>query len=606
MTLFAALNGYYDRLAERGDVPPFGFSMERISYAVVLSPGGEPVEVTDLRILSGKKPKPRPLMVPQFFGRSGTKPPPYFLCDHTRFLFGVGADKTTGARAESPAYFAAFKDRHLAAIDGSNDEGLVALRNFLTLWTPDAFQSPLFNDAMLDQYMVFMLDGDRNTAGQPRFLNDRPAARRLWEKELAAKKGDEGFCLVTGEWGPITALHPLIKGVWGAQTGGARIVSFNSKAFTSYDKSDGLNAPVSEAVTFGYGTALNTLLKEGSGNRLQVGDATVAFWADTSGGEESAQKAETLFSEFLDPPRPEDAEEARRIKDVLIPVSQGRPVREIDPMLDERTRFFILGLSPNIARLSVRFWLEDSFGAIAEHIGQHWRDLEIKPDPWRTAPSVWALLRETALMGKSDNVAPLLGGEVMRAILTGGRYPRSLLAAVVTRIRAGDEITGAKAAICKACLNRDSRLGSKKEEELPVSLNRDEANAGYRLGRLFAVLENTQRAALGKVNASIRDRYFGAASATPASVFPMLLRNSTHHLAVLRKGDKARLGGWFEGEIGEILGGLGASFPRSLRIEDQGRFAIGYYHQRYAGKTEAPVSAADTADASADKTDSED
>ena len=180
----------------------------------------------------------------------------------------------------------------------------------------------------------------------------------------------------------------------------------------------------------------------------------------------------------------------------------------------------------------------------------------------------------------------------MRAILTGGRYPRSLLSAVITRMRAGDPVNGAKAAICKACLNRDPRPGSKKEE-LPVSLNRDEASPGYRLGRLFAVLEGAQRAALGTVNATIRDRYFGAASATPASVFPMLLRNSTHHLAVLRKGDKAKLGGWFEGEIGQILGGLDAAFPRSLRIEDQGRFAIGYYHQRYGGKSgaasDAPV-----------------
>ena len=605
MTLFAALNGYYDRMAERGDVPPFGYSMERISYAVVLSPAGQPVEVMDLRILSGKKPKARSLTVPQFFGRSGTRPPPYFLCDHTRFLFGVGADKTTGGRSESPAYLAAFRERHLAAIDGSNDEGLVALRNFLTLWKPEAFQAPLFNDAMLDQYMVFMLDGDRNAAGQPRFLHDRPAARRLWEKELATKTGDVGFCLVTGGWGPITALHPLIKGVRDAQTGGARIVSFNSKAFTSYAKHDGFNAPVSDAVTFGYGTALNSLLREGSGNRLQIGDTTVAFWADSSGGEESAQAAEKLFSDLLDPPRPEDADEAQRIKDILLPVSQGRPMREIDPKLDERTRFFVLGLSPNIARLSVRFWLEDSFGAIADHIGQHWRDLEIKPDPWRTAPSAWALSCETALLRKADNVAPLLAGEMMRAILTGGRYPRSLLAAVITRIRAGDEVSGAKAAICKAVLNRDSRLGSKKEKELPVSLNRDEANPAYRLGRLFAVLENAQRAALGKVNATIRDRYFGAASATPASVFPMLLRNSTHHLAVLRKGDKAKLGGWFEGEIGEILGGLDAAFPRSLRIEEQGRFAIGYYHQRYTGKAEAAPDAAAEA-AAPDTTDSED
>ncbi|RUQ76130.1 type I-C CRISPR-associated protein Cas8c/Csd1 [Azospirillum doebereinerae] len=609
--MLAALNGYYDRLADRGDVPPFGYSTERIAYFITLSPTGEPMKPEPWQSLSGKKPEPRPTAVPQSFKRPGITPRSFFLWDNTKFALGLGLDKTTKRRVAHPANWAAFQALHRRLLAGTEDAGLLALLGFLDAWSEERFEAAGFTDAMLDQNMVFMLDGDRNESGQPRFLHDRPAARRIWERQVADGAGSESLCLVTGTVQPVARLHPAIKGVMGAQSSGASIVSFNNDAFESYGKAQGLNAPVSEAAAFGYGTALNAMLARGSGNRLQVGDATVVFWADTSGGEAAAQAAETLFADLLDPPRPDEAGEAQKIKDTLRPLGEGRPLREIDPKLDERTRFFILGLSPNIARLSVRFWLEDSFGAVAEHIGQHWRDLEIKPDPWRTAPSAWALSCETALQRKSDNVAPLLAGELMRAILTGGRYPRSLLAAVITRIRAGDEITGAKAALCKACLTRDSRLGSKKEEELPVSLNRDEANAGYRLGRLFAVLENTQRAALGKVNASIRDRYFGAASATPASVFPMLLRNSTHHLAVLRKGDKARLGGWLEGEMAQILGGIGTLFPRSLRIEDQGRFAIGYYHQRYAGKADAPAPSGLPSDApaaapAAATTDSED
>lgn len=600
MTMLAALNGYYDRLADQGKVPPFGYSTERISHFITLSPAGKVVEVGTWQFHSGKKSEPRPTAVPQSFKRPGVTPRSFFLWDKTQFALGLGLDKTTKQRAAFPANWAAFQTLHRKLLAGTEDAGLLALLGFLDWWSVDRFEDPTlgFKSEMLDQNLVFKLEGD---AG---FLHDRPAARRIWERQVADGAGGESLCLVTGAMQPVARLHPAIKGVMGAQSSGASIVSFNNDAFESYGKAQGLNSPVSEAAAFGYGTALNAMLARGSGNRLQVGDATVVFWADTSGGEEAAQAAEAAFQDLLAPPPPSDADTAQEIKDRLSLIRQGKSARGL--RLDERTRFFILGLSPNIARLSVRFWLEDKFVTIARHVDQHWKDLEIEPAPWRTEPPVWRLLCETALMGKSDNVAPLLGGEAMRAILTGGRYPRSLLAAVITRIRAGDEITGAKAAICKACLNRDSRLGSKKEEELPVSLDRNEANAGYRLGRLFAVLENTQRAALGKVNASIRDRYFGAASATPASVFPMLLRNSTHHLAVLRKGDKAKLGGWFEGEMAQILGGLGTSLPRSLRIEDQGRFAIGYYHQRYAGKADAPLPAAEDDTAAADTTDSED
>lgn len=587
MTVLAVLNGYYGRLADRGEVPPFGYSTERIAHIIVLSPDGEPVEILPWQSLSGKKAEPRPAAVPQSFKRPGTTPRSFFLWDNGKFVLGLGLDKATRQRVAHPANHAAFQELHRRLLAGTEDAGLVALLRFLDVCAADHFDACGFTDAMLDQNFMFMLDGDRNDRGEPRFLHDRPAARRIWERAVAEGAGGEGICLVTGTRQPIARLHPAIKGVMDAQSSGASIVSFNNDAFTSYGKEQGLNAPVSEAAAFGYGAALNALLARGSGNRLVIGDATTVFWADASGGEESAKKAEVLFHDLLSPPPAEDADEAQAIRNALLPVSQGRPVREIAPELDERTRFYVLGLSPNIARLSVRFWLEDSFAAIAERVGRHWEDLRIDPAPWRTAPAVWMLLRETAPLGKTENIAPQLAGEVMRAILTGGRYPRSLLAAVITRMRAGDPVNGVKAAICRACLNRDSRLGTKKTEEIPVSLNRDEANPAYRLGRLFAVLEGAQRAALGDVNASIRDRYFGAASATPASVFPMLLRNSNHHLAVLRKGDKPRLGGWFEGEIGQILGGLDSGFPRSLRIEDQGRFAIGYYHQRYSGKAAA-------------------
>ena len=355
-------------------------------------------------------------------------------------------------------------------------------------------------------------------------------------------------------------------------------MSFDKDAFKSFGKERGANAPVSERAAFAYTTSLNTLLERGSRQRIRIGDATTLFWADASGNEAKASAAEGFFLDVLFGP-PTDEEEAAKIRDKLAAVTQGRPLVEVDPEVDEDTRFFVLGLAPNAARLSIRFWYEGSIGAISRRIGEHWRDLHLEPTPWRTTPSARRLLYETAVQRKAENIPPTLTGAVMRAILSGGRYPRSLLTAVIVRMRTDKEITGLRTAICKASLARDHRLGF-EEEDVPVSLNPEETNPGYRLGRLFAVYENVQRAALGNVNATIKDRFFASASATPASVFPLLERSASNHIASLRKGDKGGLAHWFEKEIDSIFSGVGSTFPRSLRLEDQGRFAIGYHHQR--------------------------
>ncbi|WP_247881395.1 type I-C CRISPR-associated protein Cas8c/Csd1 [Skermanella sp. TT6] len=606
--MLAALNFHYDRLADKGEAPPFGYSTEGIGFVITLNADGTVAGTTDLRDPTSKKRPPRPMAVPQSFKRPGVTPRSFFLWDNTKFTLGLGGDKATGEAARFDAHFAAFRERHEKSLDGTDDPGLLALLNFLAWWTHERFVPDLFTASMLDQNIVFALDGDRREEGQgPRFLHDRPAARLIWQRELAAAAGARQTCLVTGETAPIARLHPSIKGVWGAQSSGASLVSFNLDAFESYGKSQGDNAPVSEAAAFGYGTALNTLLARGSRNRVQIGDSSVVFWADASRcGEAAAKRIEQLAAGLIDPPRyddededeaPEDREEAARLRHSLEQVAAGRPVQDITPELDPATRFYVLGLAPNAARLSVRFWHETTLGSFVEAIHDHWQDMQIEPRAWRGQPAAWALLRETAVLRKAENIQPLLEGELMRSILTGTRYPRSLLAATLLRIRAGEEVNGPRAAICKACLARDKRIGRLEKQsedtlEIPedklVSLDRTEIDPAYRLGRLFAVLENVQRSALGKLNASIRDRYFGAASATPASVFPLLLRGANHHLSVLRrKTDTGGLAVWFEREVGEIVDALPMSLPRHLRLEDQGRFVVGYYHQRNARKAEA-------------------
>jgi len=600
MTILTALAGHYDRLAGRGEVPAFGYSTERIAFALVLAADGRVVGVRDLRVAEGKRMLPIPLAVPASFKRSGTVPRSFVLWDNTKLVLGLGSAKSGDGLARYPAHHAAFRTRHQELLTGADDPGLLALLRFAQSPPLDPAALPSWwRPEMLDQNTVFQLDGDETAPGRPCLVHDRPAARRVWEAVSADASTKTAMCLVSGRTGPIARLHPAVKGVWGAQTSGASVVSFNQDAFESYGHVQGDNAPVGEGMAFAYGTALNHLLARGSRNRLQIGDASVVFWAEAAGpGNGTAAAAEDLFAFLMNPPPPpEDAEEAVKVRDRLKAAVSGRSPPDALAAIDRGTRFHILALSPNAARLSVRFWLESSFGEILDRLARHHRDLAIAPTPvpaWKANPSVALLVQETALQEKADNVLPHLAGEVLRAVLTGSAYPQSLLAGVIGRIRAGDDVNGLKAAICKAVLNRAARHAD-KTEMVPMSLDTTVVDPAYRLGRLFAVLENVQRAALGRVNASIRDRYFGAASATPASVFPLLLRGSNHHLSVLRKDSSTGgLAVWFETEIGEILKPLDPALPRHLNLEQQGRFAVGYYHQRATRKSDAETRADDT------------
>lgn len=579
MSILQALAGYYDRMAARGEVEAPGWSREKFGWCVVIDAEGEPVDVLDLRDTSGKKPLPKLYEVPASVKRS-SQVAPNFLWDKTAYALG----RTAGEPKRTAQEHAAFVAANLARLAGADDAGLVAFRRFLERWRPERFDAAPFRPEMLDANVLFRLDDDSD------FLHRRSAARALVETEPdAGTAADENavFCLVTGRRAPLETLHPAIKGVENAQSSGGRLVSFNQEAFESYGKAQGENAPTSKAAAFRYGAALNRLLVRDGGNRVRrpIGDATTIFWADASNATpEAADALDAWFGEAL---AIEDTEEAVKIARDLDDVAKGLPLPMIHPELAEGTRFHILGLAPNAARLSVRYWLSDDFRVFARRLADHYADLRVEPLPWRTPPSVARLLvRTTALQEKFDNIPPLLAGEVMRAILSGTRYPRLLLAAAMIRLRAGDDpSTGWHAAAIRAVLARDHRLGLERED-VPVSLAREEPNKAYQLGRLFAVLETAQRMALGRVNATIRDRYFGAASATPAAVFPLLLRGAQNHLGRLRKDRK---GGWIEREIEDILARLTLDLPRALPLTEQGRFAIGYYHQRkeqFAGRPE--------------------
>lgn len=571
MSVLSSLARAYDRLP---DAPPFGFSSEKIGFCISLNEDGSVAHVIDLRDTMGKKPQPRPMLVPQPIKRTAGIAPNTFW-DKTSYVLGV----TAGEGKRTAAEHAAFVEHHEVLLAETEDAGLKALLRFLKAWAPEQFTALEWPEEMKDQNVIFALESERL---RNVYLHDRPAARALWS---AAGKDGEGagqICLVSGEAGPVARLHPSIKGVWGAQSSGAALVSFNLDAFTSYGHDQGENAPVSEAAAFKYTTALNRFLEKGSGHRLQIGDASTVFWADASDLEAAEPQAEDwaerLFAGYFDvDPAAEEADAVKDIGILLGRIRKGEHLRDLGPGLDENIRFFVLGLAPNAARLSVRFYFEDSFGELTRHYQRFISDMRIEPPPRDGYPPLWRYLRETAVLGKSENVPPNLAGEWMRSILSGTRYPLSLMSAVLTRIRADGEINGLRAGILKAILVRNFNW------EAPVALDLDFDNRGYLLGRLFAAYENAQTAALGtKVNATIKDKFYGAASAQPRKVFSLLDSGSVNHLSKVGKQSPGRRVN-LEKLIASIMEKMRPDddpFPASLSAEEQALFGLGYYHQR--------------------------
>jgi len=463
-----------------------------------------------------------------------------------------------------------FVDAHHAWLAGTDDEGLLALLRFLDAWKPERFAELGWPEEMKDQNVVFALESERIANVR---IHDRPAARALWTRLSSEGEKVETVCLVDGNKAPVARLHPAIKGVWGAQSSGASIVSFNLEAFTSYEHEQGDNAPISDRVAFAYTTALNHLLDRDSKHRIQIGDASTVFWADASSAE-AAEAAESMFAILFGI---DESAEAAKIGDILGKIRSGRPVAEFQPAFAPGVRFHILGLSPSAARLSVRFYVEDEFGTLATRYAEHHERLRIDPPPRHESPSMWRMLIETAALGKSENIQPNLAGEWMRAILTGTPYPLTLLSSVIMRLRADHDVSALRVAILKSVVIRNFSV------EAPVSLNPDFKDPGYLLGRLFAVYEQIQVAALGtSVNATIKDRFYGAASAQPRKVFHILDAGSANHLSKVGKQNPGRRIN-LEKAVASIMDLMEPGtdpYPASLPDKSQALFALGYYHQR--------------------------
>ena len=560
--ILQALKEYYDRKAEdpEAQMAPPGFEWKEIPYIVVLDPEGTPVSLDCTWEGSGKNRRARKCLVPQAVKKTSGLAS-NLLWDNPEYVLGV---PLKGKPERVTQQHAAFIQR-VEDLQTEGDPGLNAVSRFLKDEKKKAllqsFEAPWKQLLEEGANVTFQLAGDVSP------VCDRKSVKQAFQASLQDADAERGICLITGEEDVIERLHTAIKGVWGAQSTGANIVSFNLDAFASFGKGQGDNAPVGKAAAFAYTTALNHLLGKDSRQRMQVGDASTVFWSARATFLE-----EHLADFFNEPPKDDPDRNTRAVESLFNTIRNGSL-----PEAESDTWFYVLGLAPNASRLAVRFWIVDTVAGMADKICRHFADIRIVHGPRdQDALPLFRLLVSTAVAGKSENIPPNLAGDTMRAILQGLPYPQSLLQAAIRRIRAEREVSYPRAALIKACINRVTRNNvSEGERELAVSLDESNTNIGYCLGRLFAALEKVQQEANPGINATIRDRFYGAASGTPVAVFANLMRLKNHHLSKLESAGRRVQ---FEKLIGTIMQGI-EDFPAHLSLADQGRFAIGYYHQ---------------------------
>lgn len=573
--ILQSLVRHYDALADQGMISPVGWSTAKVSFALEIARDGSLLGVIPMKIPSrdGKKEVPQPMRVPEQVKRaSGIAA--NFLCDNGAYLLGID-DK--GKPERTRKCFEAAKELHREILDGTDGETAETVLRFFDTWQTDTAEK---NEALADALdeiragatLIFKTENGGN-------VQDDGEVKAAWEKHRV-RKSDGAVtmrCLVTGETAPVARLHPSIKGVSGAQPSGASLVSYNAQAFESYghEISDGtgqgLNAPVSELAAFKYTTALNYMTADRA-HVQHIADTTVLYWADDAEpAYQDVFSAEAFGSDAID---------TATLKSVVDALARGGDTLYEDTELKGDAPFYVLGLAPNASRLSVRFFLQNEFGRMLQNLHAHSRRLEITRPSFETKTSLplWNLLNETANQNaKTKTPPPPMAGAVLMSILTGADYPASLFENVMLRIRAEHDINWQKAAIIKACLLKNKGM-TVPEEVLQVELNEKSEYTPYVLGRLFAVLEMVQRSANPGIKATIRNKYFTSASATPAAIFPLLLTLSQHHQRKLSEGSKI----YYDKKITALESRLHKTLPMRFTLQEQGAFYLGYYHEKQA------------------------
>lgn len=587
--ILQALVDYYEALAAQGKIAKPGWGIAKISYALNIDKQGKLLNLLPLKIpvQKGKKTVelPQNILLPEATKRaSGVAA--QFLWDNAKYVLGLDV---SGKASRSKKCFEAMAQKCQEILADAVGEKATALKAFFATWQPElahenVILQPYMEDLLHSANLMFKIEGES--------VETDEEIRTAWDgyKSQQASNKAQGICLVTGKKDSVARLHPNIKGLYGAQSSGAALVAFNAPAYESYEHKQGDNAPVSEYAAFAYTTALNTLLSNDR-NYLRIGDMTVVFWAEGA-DEDNEDVFGDIFSSANEIVKDED------IKGFFEKVRAGKPFEISDFTVKPDNRFYILGLSPNAARISVRFFFINTFGDFIKNYEKYFREFEIiKPGfDNRVNIPLWQILQEIANKNSKDKAAtPLLIGAVLRSILSGTKYPEALYQNTILRVKADQDnpdknitkISRIKAAIMKACLIRNYKYN---EEVVTVALNEECKKVPYVLGRLFAVLEDLQEKANPGINSTIKDRYFNSACANPSMTFPLLTKLANTHLKKISSQKGTVI--YFEKLIGELMNKLEVddnAMPARLSLPEQGEFVLGYYHQvqkRYEKKEE--------------------
>lgn len=561
----------YHLISARGGVlPRRGWSIQKVSFRVVITESGDFVRIEDARELQPRGPKKkltsesREMTLPGEGKPSGSGVNPCFLWDNGAYMLGAVAVKPRAIE-----YFEEFRKKHLGLEAEINCPAFSSVCRFLEKWREDMCLEHFTDKALFTGNGVFRVLGNMHDVHEDetivRWWNS--VGCTTWREGEAS---ETGICLITGQLGPIAMLHePVIKGVVGAQSSGAKLVSFNCKSFESYGKEQSVNSPVSQEAAFAYCNALNYLLGSSS-NRLRIGDATTVFWTDAPPERSEELELIALTSMEVAPREGQDEALLQRVGHLLRDIADGKD-SSVVLHGTEGVHFYILGLSPNASRLSVRFFYESSFGDFIKNIAKHYQALRLVPrgekfkDPEFISP--FLILRETAR--ESKDVPPSFGGALMRAVLSALPYPDSIAIAILRRMRTDHFVNYVRCSYLKAWLTRKL-----PNEHITTMLDTNNNHPGYLLGRVFAVLQKTQEDALPDINRTLQEAFYASASTSPRSVFPRLLKLSRHHLAKLPIGRRIVR----EKLLQEIMASL-AEIPARLNLAEQSFFALGFYHQ---------------------------
>ncbi|WP_461877702.1 type I-C CRISPR-associated protein Cas8c/Csd1 [Fusicatenibacter sp.] len=560
--ILQALVKYYEDLEKQGKISKRGWCTGKVSYGLQLSYDGKVQAVLSLKReqQTGKKTilSPQPLTVPEMVTRSSGVSA-NFLCDNSKYILGIDEDGTNKRMLEC---FQSAKEKHLQILQNVQGEAAHAICAFFENWEPEqAKENPAVAESWEEltegSNLIFLVNG--------KYAQDDEMIQKAWEKTLDQRQGDAvGICLVTGKPDGISRIHKNIKGIPGAQSSGASLVSFNAPAFESYNKEQSYNAPVGKYAEFAYTTALNYLLSQKK-YTFSLGDSMVVYWA-----EEAKTEYQDFFSTFLNPTK--DNEDV--VHDVLEKIEKGQYIDVKDIKINTDQRFYILCLAPNAARLSVRFFYQNSFGNVLRNFKNHYQRLEVPKPKWAEMEylGVDDMLKETVNQ-KSKDKKPVanMAAMVLEAVLADSRYPASLYTDTLIRIRAEQgRVTWGRAAIIKAYLIKNC-----KWEDGETYMETEKNEIAFTLGQLFSVLESIQMDANPGIKSTIRDRYFNAACATPAIIFPILIKLKNSHIRKLER-DSSKI--YYEKLLTKLIGEL-PYVPKQLSLEEQGKFILGYYHQ---------------------------